>query len=85
MSNRVGVQSLDVGPPIHGHVREIREESRSHSAIALEFEQLGRLGDEMGVAFAGAEGWMIDDLAQERDVRLDSAYTEFSKRPKRTG
>ena len=63
--------------PVQNHVANIGKQLGGAIGTARKPEQLGRIIQERGGDFAGAEFRMIYNILQERNVRLYSANAEF--------
>src|SRR5690606_1643144 len=68
-----------LGISVDDDVGEVGEHLRGTVLARAEIEKLWGGVDECGGRFSGAEGFVVDDVFEERDVRLHSANTEFRK------
>ena len=79
-----GTQAIlasDAREAVDGHLGGECQQLGGAVLADREPEELGRLVDEPGRAFARKEIGMLDDVDQERDVRLDPANAKLLKRP----
>ena len=74
-----GAVAFGVGVAVDGDFRKVGEGAGGAVAAFAEFEELGLGIDELGVRLAGAEGFVGDDVFEERDVRLHAADAEFAE------
>ena len=71
---------LHFGIAVEDDIADVREQLGGAVGAAGEAEQLRRIVEEGSGDFAGAETRMIDDIFEERDVRLDAADAELAQR-----
>src|SRR5690606_14729088 len=73
------LEVLDLGIAVDRDVGKVGEHLRGPVLPRAEVEELGCGVDERRGGFSGAERFVVDDVFQERNVRLYSANTEFGE------
>jgi len=73
--------SLGARISVERDVREIRQRAGGAVAADAELEQLGLGINELGVRLAGAEGFVGDDVFEERNVGLHASDAELAQGP----
>ena len=78
-----GVIQLVAVPLLHHDVADILEHLGGAVLALVQLEQLRRLVDELGVAAAGDEGGVLQDVGDEGDVGLDAPDVDLVDGPGR--
>ena len=79
--DRIGLEALGRGVAVDDHVAQVGQELARAVAPRLEVEQRRRGVDEARGGLARAEGLVVDDVVEERDVGLDAADAELVQGP----
>jgi hypothetical protein len=74
-----GAVAFGVGVAVYRDFREVGEGAGGAVAALAEFEKLRLRIDEFGVRLAGTEGFVGDDVFEERDVRFHAADAELAE------